>query len=75
MEYEIFSSFRMFSINFDSGGVLLQVAVWLIYFVLFIFGFSYLGAFGPYVSPIAVAGQSFPYVPLGFVPHRRIRSS
>ena len=42
---------------------------WLIYFVLFIFGFSYLGAFGPYVSPIAVAGQSFPYVPLLLFPY------
>ncbi len=42
---------------------------WLIYFVLFIFGFSYLGAFGPYVSPIAVAGKAFPYVPLLMFPY------
>ena len=45
---------------------------WLIYFVLFIFGISYLGAFGPYVSPIAVAGHAFPYIPILFFPYDSI---
>ncbi len=45
---------------------------WLVFFVLFIFGFSYIGAFGPYVSPLAVAGQAFPYVPLVIFPYDTI---
>ncbi|MGP6220394.1 APC family permease [Caldiplasma sukawensis] len=50
----------------------IKSGVWLVFYMLFMLLMSYLGAFGPYVSPLYGSTVSFPYSPLLAFPYDSI---